>query len=307
MALPQRSVRLPTRTAGNEAPRFETVSLAIDPPSQQGIAWHVQKTAFTNAERPLTGVTHALAALEHLAAAGRELPLASLARSLHMSKPGAHRLLATLVAHGYAEHYSGGLYRLGLRAWELGRAVPELGIVSIAAPIMQDLSHHTDESSILGVLSGCETVYLHRVDAGQAVRVHTDVGSRLPAHCTSTGLALLASLPEADLGAVLPAALEAISPDSIITHEALRAELTQTRTRGYAMNVGGWRTDVAGVAAAIPDGAGQAAGALCIAVPRYRVTQSKLHALGRQVRAAAETVAASLTGSAGARRLGDAR
>lgn len=282
-------------------------ALAIDLPLRHGIAWHVQKTAFTNAERPLTGVAHALAALEHLAEAGRELPLGSLARSLHMSKPGAHRLLATLVAHGYAEHYPGGLYRLGLRAWELGRAVPELGIVSVAAPIMQDLTRQTDESSILGVLSGCETVYLHRVDAGQAVRVHTDVGSRLPAHCTSTGLALLATLPEADLGAILPATLEAISVDSITTHEALRAELAQTRARGYAMNFGGWRIDVAGVAAAILDSAGHAAGALCIAVPRYRVTQAKLHALGRQVRAGAGTVAASLAGDAGAGRPRNAR
>jgi DNA-binding IclR family transcriptional regulator len=267
----------------------------------------VKKTPFSNPERPLTGVAHALAALEHLAASSQAQPLASIARALHMSKPGAHRLLATLVAHGYADHYQGGLYRLGLRAWELGRAVPELGIVAIAAPVMQDLTRQTDESSILGVLSGCETVYLHRVDAGQAVRVHTDVGSRLPAHCTSTGLALLATLPEADLAAILPATLEAISPDTITTPEALRAELAQTRARGYAINFGGWRIDVAGVAASILDSAGRPAGALCIAVPRYRVTQAKLHALGRQVRVAACSVAATLAGDGGARRSGDSR
>jgi DNA-binding IclR family transcriptional regulator len=117
----------------------------------------------------------------------------------------------------------------------------------------------------------------------------------------------LATLPEADLGAILPATLEAISVDSITTHEALRAELAQTRARGYAMNFGGWRIDVAGVAAAILDSAGHAAGALCIAVPRYRVTQAKLHALGRQVRAGAGTVAASLAGDAGAGRPRNAR
>ncbi len=262
---------------------------------------------FTNAERPLSGVAHALVALEQLAAAGQDVPLATLARSLRMSKPGTHRLLATLVAHGYAEHRAGGLYRLGLRAWELGRAVPELGIVAIAAPVMQDLTRKTNESSILGVLSGCETVYLHRVNAGQAVRVHTDVGSRLPAHCTSTGLALLAALPDPDLVAILPATLEAISADSITAHEALRHELARTRARGYAMNFGGWRIDVAGVAATFMDRAGLAAGALCIAVPRYRVTQAKLHALGRQVRAAAGTITATLAGDGAARQAGDAR
>jgi IclR family transcriptional regulator, KDG regulon repressor len=267
----------------------------------------VQKTTFSNPERPLSGVAHALAALELLAAAGHELPLASLARSLRMSKPGAHRLLATLVAHGYAEHRAGGVYRLGLRAWELGRAMPELGIVAIAAPIMQDLTHKTNEGSILGVLSGCETVYLHRVDAGQAVRVHTDVGSRLPAHCTSTGLALLAALPDPDLAAILPATLDAISVDSITSHEALRHELARTRARGYAMNFGGWRIDVAGVAATFVDRAGHAAGALCIAVPRYRVTHAKLHTLGRQVRAAAGAISAALAGEGAARHAGDAR
>ncbi len=267
----------------------------------------MQKMPFTNAERPLSGVAHALAALELLAAAASDVPLASIADSLRMSKPGAHRLLATLVAHGYAEHRVGGLYRLGLRAWELGRAVPELSIVAIAAPVMQDLTRETDESTILGVLSACETVYLHRVDAGQAVRVHTDVGSRLPAHCTSTGIALLAALPDPDLAAILPATLEAISADSITSHEALHQELARTRARGYAMNFGGWRIDVAGVAASFVDRAGHAAGALCIAVPRYRVTQVKLHTLGRKVRAAAGAITAALAGEGAAPHVGRAR
>jgi len=267
----------------------------------------VQKKPFTIAERPLSGVAHALAALELLAAAGSDVPLASIAGSLDMSKPGAHRLLATLVAHGYAEHRAGGRYRLGLRAWELGRAVPELSIVAIAAPIMQDLTRETNESTILGVLSACETIYLHRIDAGQAVRVHTDVGSRLPAHCTSTGLALLAALPDFDLAAILPAKLEAISADSIVSHEALHHELARTRARGYAMNFGGWRIDVAGVAATFVDRAGHAAGALCIAVPRYRATQARLHTLGRQVRAAAGTITAALAGEGAPRQVSDTR
>src|SRR5579859_2836609 len=93
-------------------------ALSVDRSALRCIGSFVQKTSFTNAERSLSGVAHALTALELLAATGHEQSLASLARSLHMSKPGAHRLLATLVARGYAEHYPGGLYRLGLRAWE---------------------------------------------------------------------------------------------------------------------------------------------------------------------------------------------
>jgi len=268
----------------------------------------MQKTAFSISERPLSGVSHALDALELLAAGGGQpQPLAALARALRMSKPGAHRLLLTLVARGYVEHQLGGLYRLGLRAWELGRSVPELGIIAVAAQVMEDLTRATDESTILGVLSGFETVYLHRVDAPQAVRVHTDVGSRLPGHCTSTGLALLAALPKAELAAILPPMLPPISAESITSHDALHRELERTRARGYAMNRGGWRIDVAGVAATILDPDGHPAGGLCIALPRYRATNARLQALGGQVRGAANRIATALAGDGDVKLAGIAR
>lgn len=268
----------------------------------------MQKTPFSNAERPLSGVSHALDALELLgASAGQPEPLAAIARRLRMSKPGTHRLLATLAARGYVERQSGGLYRLGLRAWELGRSVPELGIVNLAGPVMAELTRSTDESTILGVLSGAETVYLHRVDAPQAVRVHTEVGSRLPAHCTSTGLALLAALPKAELMAILPPTLSPASLETITSPEVLHRDLERTRTRGYAMNIGGWRIDVAGVAAAILNANGHPAGGLCIALPRYRATNARLHALGVQVRAAAGRITAALAGDGDAELAGVAR
>jgi DNA-binding IclR family transcriptional regulator len=258
----------------------------------------VKKTPFTKAERLLTGVGHALDALELLARAGGQLGLAELSRALGMSKPGAHRLLATLVARGYVERRAAGRYRLALRVWELGRGVSELGIVARAAPFMEELTRRTDESAILGVLSGRETVYLYRTETAQPVRVHTEVGSRLPAHCTSTGLALLAALPEVELADLLPAQLEALSGASITSHDALRRELAATRARGYAINVGGWRLDVAGVAAAIHDETGRASGALCIAAPRYRVTRARLRTLGRTARETADRIGVALAGSA---------
>lgn len=256
----------------------------------------MQKTTFTRSERPLSGVGHALDALELLARSGNELGLAELSRSLRMSKPGAHRLLATLAGRGYVEHRAGGRYRLGLRVWELGRTAPELGLIAVAAPFMDELTRRTEESAILGVLSGAETVYLHRTETAQAVRIHTEVGSRLPAHCTSTGLALLATLREDQLEEILPPTLAALSETSVASHERLHRELAATRARGYAVNRGGWRRDVAGVAAAIVVG-GRAVGALCIALPLYRATRAKLPALGRSVRETADRIGLALDGA----------
>lgn len=257
----------------------------------------MKKTAFSISERPLSGVSHALDALELLASSGgKPQPLSTISRALRMSKPGAHRLLFTLVARGYAERQSGGFYNLGLRAWELGRAVPGLDLVAVAGQVMTELTRATGESTILGVLSGSEAVYVYRLDAPQAVRVHTEVGSRVALYCTSTGLALLAALPKSEMATVLPSTLKPMSDETITSHDALHREIQRIRARGYAINMGGWRIDVAGVAAAILSPDGRPVAGLCIAMPRFRVTAANLHALGRQVRAAADKISAALAG-----------
>jgi DNA-binding IclR family transcriptional regulator len=61
---------------------------------------------------------------------------------------------------------------------------------------MDRLASASNDGVILGVLSGFEVAYVHLVGSPQAVRVHAEVGQRIPAHCTSTGLALLAQDPD---------------------------------------------------------------------------------------------------------------
>ncbi|MGH7122125.1 MAG: IclR family transcriptional regulator, partial [Acetobacteraceae bacterium] len=239
--------------------------------------------AFSNRKQGLGSLNHALDALEALARAGSPVLLARLAEEIGMSRPGVYRILATLAARGYVDRREGGRYLLGTAARRLGQAVPVPGITEVAAPFMQALTGRTEESVILGRLEGCTTTYLYRTETTRAVIVHTEVGSRLPAHCTSTGLVILAALPEDELASHLPETLETRTESSITSHDALRREMATIRRRGYAMNMGGWRSEVAGVAAAITGEDGRAEAAICIAVPRYRATRSRLAALAREL------------------------
>lgn len=251
-------------------------------------------TSFSRGERVLSGLGHGLDALELLAARRGDLPLGEIARALKMSKPGIHRVLATLRRRGYVEHGEGGIYRLGLKAWEIGCAVPALGLVQIATPVMERLTRAVEEGAILGALDGFEVVYLQRVDGPNPIRVHAEVGARISAHCTSTGLALLAHLPADQLDAILPTQLAAIGPHTITSHDALRRELTRTRARGYALNQGGWRVEVGGVAAPIFGVDGIAFAALCVAVPRFRMTRNWLRRVPPMVVQAAQQITSAL-------------
>jgi len=234
----------------------------------------IREQMFDIGERMSTSLTRGLQLIELLA---RESPLGvtEIAQRTGASKSGVHSLLAALVRSGYADHAPGGAYRLGLKAWEIARSVPVAGLLEAAEPAAAQLVAQVREGAVVGVLDGLEVVYVHRVESEQAVRVHASVGDRIPAHCTSTGLALLANLEDADIARLLPAKLAAVTPHTMVDRRALMAEITRVRTRGYAINRGGWRIDVGGIAAAIPvskPGAAPAA-AVCVAVPLYRMTR----------------------------------
>jgi DNA-binding IclR family transcriptional regulator len=221
-----------------------------------------------------TSLTRGLRLMELLA---QESPLGvtEIAHRTGASKSGVHALLATLVRAGYADHAPGGAYRLGLKAWEIGRSVPAARLLEAAEPVMLQLVERAHEGAVLGVLDGFDVVYVHRVEGAQAVRVHASVGDRIPAHCTSTGLALLANLGHDDLARVLPSRLSAVTAETILDRRALLAEIARVRTRGYAINRGGWRVDVGGIAASIPgrDSRSTLSAGLCVAVPLYRMTR----------------------------------
>jgi IclR family acetate operon transcriptional repressor len=253
------------------------------------------KQAAPAAPRQLDSLHRALDVLERLAQHRGEISLSDLARGLSMSKAGVYRILTTMSARGYVDKRPRGAYRLGVRAWELGCAVPELRLVTVAAPFMERLTSTTRESSILGMLVGFHVVYLHRIDAFQAaVRVHTDIGTRIPAHATSTGLALLSRLDAGQLEALLPPALEPFTPDTITDPDRLRGEVARTARRGYALTVGTWRAEVAGVAAAILDAEGAPIAAINVSLPRVRSTRRRLAELGETISATAQDISRAL-------------
>lgn len=229
---------------------------------------------FSNSERMSTSLTRGLRLIELLA---QESPLGvtEIAHRAGASKSGVHSLLATLVRSGYADHAPGGTYRLGLKAWEIGRSVPVARLLEAAEPVMLELVEQVHEGAVLGVLDGFDVVYVHRVESEQAVRVHASVGDRIPAHCTSTGLALLAHLQDDDVARLFPARLAAVTEHTLVDRRAVQGEIARVRTRGYAINRGGWRVDVGGIAASIPirNPRLTLTAGLCIAAPLYRMTR----------------------------------
>jgi IclR family acetate operon transcriptional repressor len=243
----------------------------------------------------LVSLGRGLDILELLARARRERTLAEIAKTMGMSKGGAYRLLDTLWKRGYVDKEAGGYYRLGFKSWEVSASMPRLRVIQLATPIMQQLSAEIGESVVLGVLSGADVLYIQTVVQPHAVRVHAEVGTRAPAHSVSSGLVLLAALPDDTLDQLLPKPLPALTPCTITSRAALRRELDSIHQSGFAIARGSWRIDVVGCASAIIGPDGQAWASLCATAPSYRTSKAWLSRAVRKVVPAADRIAYLLT------------
>ena len=121
------------------------------------------------------------------------MSLAEISRQTGLPAATAHRLLGELTRWGALERDDDGLYRVGLRLWEVGALAPRgLGLREAAMPFLEDLYEATHENVQLAVLDGLEVLYVERIAGRDAVHVFTQIGLRFPAHATGVGLALLA-------------------------------------------------------------------------------------------------------------------
>jgi DNA-binding IclR family transcriptional regulator len=168
---------------------------------------------------------------------------------LGISASGAHRLLAMLVYRGFAEQLPDRSYGPGrtLRAAEPTTAPVQL-LRRVAPPHLRDLVALVNESANLMIRVGTETRFVSTVETERALRVGDRTGRSLPAHRSSGGRALLATLPGAEL--------RALYTDTDVDLAALRRSLDRVRAHGYAVNRGDTEEGVTavGVAVRAPDG-----------------------------------------------------
>ena len=148
----------------------------------------------------LKSVGSALDVLECFALDG-ELGVSDIARRLGVAKSTAHRLLQTLASRGFVEQdVQSGQYRLGLHVYELGAlALARNELRHVALPTLHQVAVSTGLTVNFSVPDGPDVVFVERIENTDGVRFLGHFGRRLPSHTTSSGKAMAAWNPEADL------------------------------------------------------------------------------------------------------------
>ena len=247
-------------------------------------------------------VVRALRILRAFADARPEWSLADLSRELELSKPTAFRLLLALEHEGLvARHEPGGGYRLGPAAIELGaRAQRANSVASAARPELEALTRATGETSSVELLAGEETLILDEVQGGHLIGTSPSVGTRWPAHATSTGKVLLAAAVDRDRDLVRRMArhaggrLRGLTPCTIRSATRLSAELARVSRQGYSTAIGELEAGYVALGAPVRRHDGTVVAAISLGGPSTRFTDVRLPGLIKSVRESAARISQRL-------------
>jgi IclR family transcriptional regulator, acetate operon repressor len=245
---------------------------------------------------PIASVANALTLLSLFREHDR-LRVSDAAAALGASRSTAHRLLAMLEYHRFAEQDpTTKAYMPGPALIEVGlSALGSIDVRALARPVLERLCAEVGETVHLVVLQDRSAMFLDSVETSRGLRVGSRMGRVLPAHCTAAGKAMLAQLPPDELHRLYAGGeLERLTDRSIASMRELEAELEEVRARGYATNFGQSEDDVAAVAAAVPSLPGQPPAAITVSAPLTRLGEDGAAA----VAAATVQAAAGLAGRA---------
>lgn len=195
-----------------------------------------------------------------------------------LSRAAARRCLYTLNKLGYIGAGDGKSFALRPTLLPLARAfLNSKGFVETAQPVLLALRDQLGESCSLGLREGDDVVYVARAEATRIMSAALGVGSRLPAYCSSMGRVLLASLsPDALEDYLARAPFPRRTPETVVTAEALRAELEQVRGQGFSVIDEELEIGLRSIAVPVRDRTGQVVAALNVGAPAARISVDDL-------------------------------
>jgi IclR family transcriptional regulator, KDG regulon repressor len=212
------------------------------------------------------------------AAANGGLGVVRIAELLGRDKSQVSRTLKTLGQRGFVDRDPDTLeYRLGWRLYGLAAQTGRGRLLVLAPPLLRGLVDRLGETAHLSVLAGDEVLTLLSERSPRLVQASDWSGRRVPAHCTSSGRALLLDEDRASL-----------------TGDLYR-RLGRARELGYAVVDGEFEPGLVGAAAPVRDFRDRIVAAINVSGPKFRLGD-RLDAAGAEVRQAAQELSRGLRG-----------
>lgn len=205
------------------------------------------------------------------------LGITEIAEMTALNKSTAFGIVSTLAAEGLLEQDEiTGRYRLGLELFRLGSMV-NTSTRRIVLPELEQLVDALEETVNFVRHDGSDVVYLIKKESSHSMRICTKTGQRLPMYCTAVGKAILAYLPENQRTAIIDTfKFSPYTANTVANADALRLQLQETVSRGYAIEREEFEYGLICVAVPVLDSRGYPVAAISCSGPKARMTEEKI-------------------------------
>jgi IclR family pca regulon transcriptional regulator len=185
----------------------------------------------------MTSLARGLDVIRGFSRERRHMSISQLSHKTGIPRAAVRRCLYTLRELGYVECADGRNYALRPKMLGLGHAyLSSTPLVVSAQAYLDRVSDAVNESCSLATLEGEDILYVGRSLTSRIISVTLNVGSRLPAYCTSIGLVLLAHMPPEQLEQYfVKTALRPFTERTVTDPDKLRELLQQVRSQDYAI------------------------------------------------------------------------
>ena len=248
----------------------------------------------------VAAVSRCLHMLELLAGEHETIELSELATRLDIAPSAAHRLINTLMDHGWVtQDPESQKYALSLRMSSLAfRNLDARNVPDLVQNALNRLARHTCEYCRLAILEGEDLVWVARAQgAVKGLRYDPDMGQEIVLHATANGKAWLATLPEEYALSIAYsrgfASSRTLGPNLAKNVDELRARLAETRERGFATSLEEAETGTAALAVTFrtgPEPMAPVGGTISVAGPIVRFGSERWDELAQALQQAADEI-----------------
>ena len=177
--------------------------------------------------------------LELLARIKKPLGVSEISKSLDLNKSTVFNIVYTLDDLGILERAPDGKFQFGTRLYILGRAAGRTSeLISTVHPYLEKINQKTKLSAFLGLRSGLNAVIIDKVDSAFDIKIHSEVGMRIPLLAGAAGPVLLAQMSDTEVDEILSTnALKQFTPNSCVNKKKYKAMIQKSRKEGIAVDM----------------------------------------------------------------------
>jgi IclR family acetate operon transcriptional repressor len=226
--------------------------------------------------------------LELLLGEPHGLTLTQISQRLGVPASSSHALAHTLIRRGYLVRSDDLTIHLGPKLCQYAAVfADQLELIPMAEPVMGLVCRLSGKTVSLAVLEGAEIVFIHKKPARNTLHVVNPVGTRLPAHATGLGKAILSLLPREELDQLYPREeLKPVTPNTLTRKSELLSVLECVRREGVAYDREESSLGIFAVGSAIRNHYSQPVAAMSVVLPAAQADASLQPRWAALVRAA---------------------